>query len=61
MDCLECDRLNEEEAEAAIDLVAADEAVPHGATLTEMETQKRLKLAAEVRWMRPASGWRGIN
>jgi hypothetical protein len=53
--------LNEEEAEAAIDLVAADEAVSPGATLAELETQKRLKLAAEARWKRPASGWRGIN
>jgi hypothetical protein len=30
--------------------VAADETVSPGATLAELETQKRLKLAAEVRW-----------
>jgi hypothetical protein len=50
MDCPECDRLNEEEADAAIELVATDQAVSPRATLAELETQKRRKLAADARW-----------
>jgi hypothetical protein len=50
MDCPECERLNDEEADAAIELVAADQAVSPSATVAELETQKRQKLAAEARW-----------
>lgn len=50
MDCWESERLDEEEAEAAIDLVAADQAVTPEASIGELEMQKRRKLAAEVRW-----------
>jgi len=50
MDCPECNRLNDEEAEAAIELVAADQAISPDATIPEVETQKGRKLAAEVRW-----------
>jgi len=50
MDCLECEQLNEEEAEAAINLVDADRAVSLEASLCELETQKARKLAAEIRW-----------
>ncbi len=50
MDCHDCYRLNDEEAEAAIELVAADQAVSPAATIAELETQNRRKLAAEARW-----------
>jgi hypothetical protein len=50
MACPECDRLSEEEADAAIELVATDQAVSAQATLAELETQKRRTLAADVRW-----------
>lgn len=49
-DCLECERLNEEEAEAAIEVVQADRAASPNALFSELEAQKSRKLAAEVRW-----------
>ena len=42
--------MNEEEADAAIELVAADQATSRELTIAQLETQKRRKLAAEVRW-----------
>jgi hypothetical protein len=49
-DCLECERFNEEEAEAAIELVEADRAASPDASLSEREAQKTRRLAAEARW-----------
>ena len=50
MDCLECDRLNDEEADAAIELVAADQAPSPEDTIADIESRKTRKLAAEARW-----------
>jgi hypothetical protein len=50
MDCLECERLNKEEAEGAINLVATDRPVSPEASLRELEIQKARKLAAQIRW-----------
>jgi hypothetical protein len=47
---LGCERRNEEEAEAVIELVAADTAISPDATISEREIQKGWKLAAEIRW-----------
>jgi hypothetical protein len=49
VNCLECERLNEEEAEAAIELVAADTTISPEAMIGEREIQKGWKLAAEIR------------
>jgi hypothetical protein len=50
VDCLECERLNEEEAEAAIDLVEADQPVAPEETPADRLVASRRKLAAEARW-----------
>ncbi len=49
MQCPECERLNKEEADAAAELVAADQALPANAPTYEGETQWAKKFAAEAR------------
>jgi hypothetical protein len=50
MDCPDCDRLNDEEAAAAIELVNSDLPISPSATIAEIEAQKRRKMAAKARW-----------
>jgi hypothetical protein len=61
VDCLECERLNDEEAEAAIELVAADTTISPEATISEREIQKGRKLAAEIRWKSARERWLHIK
>ena len=49
MQCLECERLSKEEAEAAAELVAADTALPANAPTYERDPQWARKFAAEAR------------
>lgn len=49
MDCPECERLGKEEAQAAMEVVAADAALPANAPTYEGEAQWARKFAAEAR------------
>ena len=49
MQCPDCERLNREEAEAAMALAAADRALPANAPTYEREAQWAGKFAAEAR------------
>ena len=51
MRCPDCERLDEEEAEASIELVAADEEWPREVTGSAFDRWQQGKSAAEASWL----------